>query len=63
MKPLKVGKLGKNGEVIEWTPEEITRRVFRRETRCKKGNHTGVTNDFGVTWCQDCGLLMKTVSL
>ena len=39
--------------------EENQKRFFRVENRCKKQKHAGVTNSFGVTWCKDCGLLMK----
>jgi hypothetical protein len=41
------------------TTEENQKRFFRVENRCKKQKHAGVTNSFGVTWCKDCGLLMK----
>jgi len=39
--------------------EENQKRLFRVENRCKKQKHAGVPNSFGVTWCKDCGLLMK----
>lgn len=57
MKALRVMRFG--GKPM--TEEEIKTMVFRRETRCKKQKHAGVTNNFGVTWCKDCGMLMKNV--
>ena len=28
-----------------------------RETNCAKGKHRLRDNDFGITWCVDCGIL------
>ena len=55
----KFGRLNKNGEIVEVTTEENKIRLFRVENRCKKQKHTPITNDFGVTWCKDCGVLMQ----
>lgn len=41
----------------ELTQKERT--ALRIKNRCKKGKHTPRTNTFGVTWCKDCGNLMK----
>ena len=38
---------------------EQERRALRIKNRCNKGKHTPFTNPFGVTWCKDCGNLMK----
>jgi len=56
---MKLGRLNKNGDVVEMTTEELKTREFRRNTRCKKHKHAGVTNGFGVTWCKDCGTLIN----
>ena len=55
----KFGRIDKNGEVVEVTTEENKTRLFRVENRCKKQKHTPITNDFGVTWCKDCGVLIQ----
>ena len=34
-------------------------RWFRIQNRCKKQKHAPVTNNFGVTWCKDCGTLIN----
>jgi hypothetical protein len=38
---------------------EQERRTLRIKNRCNKSKHTPSTNPFGVTWCKDCGNLMK----
>jgi hypothetical protein len=55
----KFGRLNKNGEINEMTLEENKTRLFRVANRCKKQKHTPITNDFGVTWCKDCGTLIQ----
>ena len=43
---------------MKWTNDN---RLWRAKNRCNKQKHDGVVNPMGVTWCKDCGLLMKTI--
>lgn len=36
-------------------------RLWRVKTRCVKGKHAANENNFGVSWCKDCGKLIKNV--
>jgi len=41
------------------THEKNQVRWFRIQNRCKKHKHAPITNNFGVTWCKDCGTLIN----
>ena len=60
MKTARMIRMTKEGGVPMST-DEVKTMLFRRETRCKKQKHAPVANTFGVTWCKDCGLLMKSI--
>jgi len=34
-------------------------RLWRVKNRCDKQKHLPVENSFGITWCKDCGKLIK----
>jgi hypothetical protein len=37
----------------------LKERLWRIENRCKKQKHTPKTNRMGITFCTDCGMLIK----
>jgi hypothetical protein len=42
-------------------PKDNEVRLWRVKNRCVKGKHAPNENTFGVSWCKDCGNLIKNV--